>query len=130
MHLEKTYELPFPVARVYNAWVSSNTVIAPATRMDVNPVVGGHYRLIMETPEMSSRNEGEFLTVEPNSHITYTWEWNGDGEVSTIDVVFSATREGTRIELTHSGFASPQSLANHDGGWDSYIEGFLQHLNG
>jgi uncharacterized protein YndB with AHSA1/START domain len=56
MHLKKTYELSFPLEMVYDAWVSSDTVIPPATAMDVKPVVGGHYRLIMQTPEFNGNN--------------------------------------------------------------------------
>ena len=53
MIIEKQYELPFPISHVYAAWVSSDTVIPPATSMDVLPEVGGHYRLIMEMPDFS-----------------------------------------------------------------------------
>ena len=127
MQIEKTYEIPFPLTRVYNAWVSSDTVIPPATSMDVLPEVGGHYRLIMETPDFNGKNEGKFLAVEPEKQLTYTWEWNGDGEVSEIDVAFEATDAGTRINITHSGFTKEESVTNHDSGWDSYMEGFIPH---
>jgi hypothetical protein len=43
-NIEKTYELPFSPQQIYAAWVSSNTVIPPATKMDINPIEGGHYR--------------------------------------------------------------------------------------
>jgi len=38
MIVEKNYLVPFPPKRVYAAWVSSSTVIAPATAMDINPM--------------------------------------------------------------------------------------------
>lgn len=129
MEIRKRYELPFPVETVYAAWVSSDTVIPPATSMDVLPEVGGHYRLIMEMPDFSGRNEGEFLLVEPNARVVYTWQWNNDGEVSTIDVRFNVSGEGTRIDLVHNGFTSDESVTNHDSGWDSYLEGFTTHLS-
>jgi uncharacterized protein YndB with AHSA1/START domain len=130
MKIQKTYQLAFPPERVFTAWVSSNTVIAPATAMDINPVVGGHYRLIMETPEFTGRNEGKFLAVERGRHIRYTWEWNGDGEVSEIDVVFSENDGGTQIDLIHSKFEKQKSADQHNSGWDSYMEGFTAFLNG
>ena len=128
MIIEKTYEIALPPDQVYSAWVSSETVIAPATAMDIKPVVGGHYRLIMETPEFSGRNEGTFLEVEYGKHVRYTWEWNGDGEISEIDVVFAAMDSGTRIELVHSKFAKQESVDQHSSGWDIYIEGFKAFL--
>ena len=129
MHrIEKIWELPFAIDRVYAAWTSSSTVIPPATRMDILPEVGGHYRLFMDTSEYTGRNEGKFLRVEPGARLTYTWEWNGDGEVSTIDVTFSASEKGTQVKLVHEGFSSVEGKQNHSTGWDSYMEGFVSFL--
>lgn len=128
MHIQKQYDLPFPIEQVYAAWVSSNTVIAPATAMDINPIVGGHYRLLMEMPDRTAKNEGKFLAVEPGKHVRYTWEWNGDGEVSEIDVTFKSTASGTLITLKHDGFDKQDSADMHDVGWDRYIAGFTDFL--
>ncbi|MEM1435542.1 MAG: SRPBCC domain-containing protein [Pseudomonadota bacterium] len=130
MQIEKCYQLPYPPERVYAAWVSSDTVIPPATAMDIDPRVGGHYRLIIEGPEFSARNEGRFSAVTPGKHLAYSWEWNGDGECSMIDVTFHAANDGssTRIELRHSGFTQAESQAMHDSGWDAYIEGLITFL--
>ena len=128
MEVVKDYQLPFPPDVVYSAWVSSDTVIPPATRMDIDPVIGGHYRLIMESAEFTGRNEGMFLIVEPGHRVRYTWEWNGDGEVSEIDVSFFPAGNGTRVSLVHSGFRKRQSVESHDQGWDSYIAGLAEFL--
>lgn len=126
--IQKSYVVPFAKDVVFTAWTSSGTIIAPATSMDILPELGGYYRLLMETPEFTSRNEGVFLIFEPGQHIRYTWQWNGDGEVTEIDVRFQQVPDGTRIDISHSGFASPESHAMHDTGWDSYIAGFTALL--
>ncbi len=82
MELRQSYTVPSATRQTYEAWVSSSTVIAPTKAMEIHPVVAGHYRLIIETPEFVSRNAGRFLEVEPGQHIRYTWERNGDGETS------------------------------------------------
>ncbi len=128
MEIDAAYELPFPRERVYAAWVSSDTVIPPATGMDINPVVGGHYRLIMAGPDFSAKNEGVFLIVEPPHRVKYTWEWNGDGEVTEIDVTFTEERGGTRVRILHTGFQKEESVVNHRSGWDSYLEGLERFL--
>ena len=128
MDLEQSYVAPFTPDDAYAAWVSSDTVIPPATAMEIEPVVGGHYRLIMETPDGVSRNEGRFLAVEPGRHVRYTWEWNGDGEVTEIDVTFAPAPEGAAITIRHTGFQSEQSRDMHAAGWDSYITGFIAHV--
>lgn len=129
MDIIKTYQLPYSIDEVYNAWVSSDTVIPPATAMDIIPEVGGHYRLIIESSELTSNNEGEFLIVEPKSHVRYTWEWNNDGEVTEIDVKFGSTNNGTQIVLTHTGFHNQSSRDMHSAGWESYIKGLIAHLS-
>ena len=130
MKIEKTYNLPFSLETVYQAWIASTTVIAPATSMDIDPQVGGHSRRVIDSPDFAAKNEGAFSRVEPRSRLTYTWEWNNDGEVSTIDVRFTDTESGTRIDIDHSGFLSRESMSMHDSGWDSYIEGFAKLLAG
>ena len=128
MYIAKTIEIPFSADAVYRAWVSSDTVIPPATSMDIDPVPGGRYRLLMETPDLSMRNEGRFLVVTPGKHIRYTWEWNGDGEVTEIDVTFIPISGGAEVRLHHSGFRSDESRSMHDSGWDSYFAGLIAHL--
>jgi len=126
--IEKTCILPFPVARVYAAWISPSTVIPPATRMDIDARVGGHYRLFMESPDHSARADGVFRTVEPGARLVYSWEWNGDGAVSEIAVTFRERPGETEIRLDHSGFENPGSAALHDAGWDAYLTGLRNHL--
>ena len=128
MELEKRYQLPFPRERVYAAWVSSDTVIPPATAMDIDPRVGGHYRLIMDGPDFQGRNEGEFSRVEAGERVTYSWQWQGDEEKTEIDVTFAGSDDSTEVRIQHTGFLTEASAAQHDAGWDSYIEGFSVFL--
>lgn len=39
MKIEKTCQMPFPTKQVYSAWASSNTVISPASTMEIDPVL-------------------------------------------------------------------------------------------
>lgn len=126
--IEKTKNLPFPVSDVYAAWVSSETVIPPATSMDIDPRVGGHYRLIINMPDFKSRCNGVFSIVDPENHVVYSWQWLGDDETTQIDVRFDEVEGGTRVAIIHSGFESEKSRDNHDHGWDSYLIGIEAHL--
>lgn len=130
MDIEKQYDVPFSPEEVYAAWVSSDTVIPPATAMDINPVVGSHYRLVVKDDQWDTQNEGEFLEVEENKHLRYTWDWNKDGDVTEIDVTFAAAPMGTRLTLVHSGFSSQDNHDNHDAGWDGYIKGLTAFIGG
>lgn len=126
--IEMSRKLSFPVSDVYSTWVSSQTVIPPATEMDIDPVVGGHYQLIINTPDFKSRCEGSFSVIEPNERVVYSWQWQGDDEKTQIDVRFAAENGGTRVAIVHSGFVSEQSLKNHEAGWKSYLDGLEAFL--
>ena len=129
MDIEKDVELPFPPAAVYAAWVSSDTVIPPATAMDIDPVVGGHYRLLVKDEQWDTRNEGTFLAVEEGKHLRYTWEWDNNGDVTEIDVRFEACPAGTRLLLVHSGFESQESCDNHSAGWDGHFPQLIAFMH-
>lgn len=129
MLVVKQYQLEFSPETVYSAWVSSDTVIPPATSMDIKAVAGGHFRLYAADPDFSTHNFGTFSMVEPNQHLRYSWQWSGDPEMTVIDVTFTAKHTGTQIDLIHSGFRSRESQTMHDSGWDSYIQGLGKFLS-
>lgn len=128
MEIRQSYDVLFAPAEIFAAWVSSATVISPATAMDIEPVVGGHYRLIMAMAEGTTVAEGRFLLVDPNRNLRYTWEWNDDGEVAVIDVTLTEIPLGTRVDIHHSEFNSPESADRHAAGWDNYIDGLSEFL--
>ena len=109
-------ELAFDMKVAHTAWVSSNTVIAPPTSMDIEPALGGHYRLITDTSEFSGKNEGKFSLIEPQQRDLYTRKRNGDGEVTEIDVRVEVTVAGTKILIHHTGFMTDESVTNHNDG--------------
>ena len=122
MKIDKIYALPFPPNRVYTAWVCPDTIVPPATRKEINPTVGGHYRLFFETEDRCNRAEGLFFCVEPDRHIRYTWERDRDGEITEVDVVFDGVDEGTSLRICHSGFRDQESRDSLDTDWDSFVE--------
>lgn len=84
-----SHEIEAAVRQVYEVWVSSDTVIPPATAMEVDPRVGGAYRFVVERDGHVSVMQGEFRAVRPLEHIEYRWEWNRDGRVSVVRVDFN-----------------------------------------
>lgn len=127
--LSKHFDVPFSAAKTYEAWVSSDSVIPPATSMLVEPWVGGHYRFFCDTPEFKASTDGTFSVVEPNERVVYTWQWDGEAAVTEVDVRFTDNGNGgCAIELAHTGFADDDSRARHDAGWDSYVAGLIEHM--
>lgn len=125
--LHKRYILNYPQEKVFEMWVSSIAVVSPVQSIEVVPEVGGIYKLtVSEQPK--SQMVGTFLEFDRPTKVTYTWEWNDDGEVSEVHVSFNSTDEGTEVIIDHIEFTKEASRDTHDTGWDSYVAGLEQYL--
>ena len=123
--ISKSYVIEFPLALVFSKWVAEDTVVSPAERMEIEPRIGGAYKLFMTGGGVM---EGMFSEFAENEHLTYSWNWVGSDETTEVDVTFQSHPNGTEVQITHSGFESSTSYDNHASGWDSYIEGFTAHI--
>jgi uncharacterized protein YndB with AHSA1/START domain len=130
LSIHKNYRVSLPTERLYEAWISPKTVIPPVSRIEVEPKVDGFLRLLVEMPQGTSVMNGRFLSLAYPTQLVYTWEWDNNGEVTTITVDFKAVTDGTEITITHVGFQSEASRATHDTGWDSYVAGVVALLQG
>ncbi|MDC1287298.1 SRPBCC domain-containing protein [Gammaproteobacteria bacterium] len=121
-----SYFLNYPPDLAYAHWVSPKTIIPPATSLEIHAEVGGPYKLAM--PGGISMI-GEFIEVEPNRRLVYSWQWQGNSEITKVDVRFIDNSAGTEVKIAHSGFATEQSYKDHSFGWNSYMEGFNEYLS-
>ncbi len=128
MKLSKSYEIDATVEQVYGAWVSNDTVIPPATAMEVDPKEGGIYRLVASFDGQESTMIGRFKTVRPLEHLEYSWEWNHDGDKSWVRVDFTDLGGRTRVNLEHDAIDTEETMGNLSYGWDSYLAGLEKHL--
>ena len=126
--IHKNYRFDRSPERVFEAWTSNDTIVAPVTRHEIELRVGGKIRLFIETDEMTSVMEGEYKEISKPDRLVYTWEWVGSGEMTTVIVQFEAIEGGTEVSIVHSGFTSQESKETHDSGWDSYLEQLAERL--
>jgi uncharacterized protein YndB with AHSA1/START domain len=94
--------------------------------------VGGRWRSEGKSANgQSFQVEGAFLEIEPPWRLAFTWlpSWIQVAP-TTVRIVLEATRRGTRLTWTHSGFAgNPNALADHRGGLPSvlgWLRSFLE----
>lgn len=125
--IKKEYEIPYPVEYVFSAWISTESTVPPVTSIEIDPRVGGVFRLRVGSGEDATQMDGRIQKIERNRSIQYTWHWGGPGEPSTVAVHFAPSIGGTKISVVHSGLNSPETVAGHELGWDSYLTG-LQSL--
>jgi uncharacterized protein YndB with AHSA1/START domain len=83
------------------------------------------------TPEPQTVG-GEYITVDPPRVLEFTWAPSWDGfAVSTVKYEIEPTSNGSRLTVTHSGFAGrPEMSEAHGEGWvrvlgwlSSYVRG-------
>jgi len=124
INLIKKYTSKIEKATLYQAWVSSNMVIPPITKIESNPIAGGIYKLYSESPNGVGIMNGQFKSLIENEALNYSWHWEGSEEHTDIRVLFkeSSGGLGTTIIITHTGFQSEESKNMHSIGWDSYFE--------
>jgi uncharacterized protein YndB with AHSA1/START domain len=124
-----------PRDRVYAAWtnaaelkqwfgpegVGTREIIADAR-------VGGLFRwdlIDQEGDDVSIR--GQFLEVEKNRRIVFTWQFEGDAKwkdcVSIVTVEFDDAGEGeTELRLRHEQLPDKDSRDAHNEGWKSVFD--------
>jgi uncharacterized protein YndB with AHSA1/START domain len=78
-------------------------------------LVGGKYRAL-----------GEFVEVEPNARVVFTFGWEGMPEVppgsSTIEITLQRDGDHTMLRLVHRGLPTDEQAAEHSRGWDRYVD--------
>ena len=94
----------FSRADVFAAWLSNDSVVAPVTNIDIEPHVGGRYRLHVGNGADAPTMRGRVVAIEQDRHVRHTWCWDGAHE-SLVDVRFDDSRDSTVVLLQHSGLA-------------------------
>ncbi|MDN5200971.1 SRPBCC domain-containing protein [Fulvivirgaceae bacterium BMA10] len=128
MKVSKVYFTKIEKEKLFEAWISSDMVIEPVSRIESDPVVGGQYKLYAESPTGTSVMSGEFKVIDKYERLEYTWHWEGTGEITVVNIAFKQVLDQTIVKLEHEGFATIESRDIHDAGWDNYFEGLERKL--
>lgn len=118
--------LPATIGKVYDAWARADVLAQwycpnPQLELKVQADVrtGGSYVVEMGPHVV----RGTYLEVEPPTRLVFSWQWDGtDDEPTRVEVELSEVPEGTRMLLSHTGFATAEDAANHRLGWDPELD--------
>ncbi|TWD73331.1 uncharacterized protein YndB with AHSA1/START domain [Kribbella amoyensis] len=114
------------ISKVYDAWTRADLLVRwycpnPALELtvDADVRVGGDYVVTMGPYIV----RGRYLEVEPPHRLAFTWKWDSDdGETTRVQVDLAEVEDGTRLRLTHTGFATAESATNHQQGWEPELD--------
>lgn len=135
LSLERIFDAPR--ALVWKAWTTPETVVLwlgpvewPAVSVSQDLRVGGEWRACLRSPETGQDlwQGGVYREIVPPERLVFTFKWDDSHEdgppVDTLVTVEFAELPDrrTRMDFTHEGLKSEQSLAGHRHGWTSTFE--------
>lgn len=91
-----------------------------AAEIEAQP--GGRFEMTMADGRKAS---GEFVAVESDRRVTFTWGWAGSDDIppgsTTVDIRLVPEGGGTLLRLTHSDLPAGEEKL-HEMGWRFYLE--------
>ena len=120
-------EIPHPPEKLWRALTQPHLIAEWLMKNDFAPVVGHRFNL---RGDWGGVLDCEVLAVEPNSTLSYTWNFtHGDAAYdlkSVVTFTLTPTRTGTLLRMEQVGFRPDQKQAF--GGAKAGWQGFLANL--
>jgi uncharacterized protein YndB with AHSA1/START domain len=116
--------IPVPKERVFAAWLDAGSLaqwMRPSqmtgAEVEVDPRVGGKFRIVMIQRQERHEHTGEYLAIEPPSLLSFTWISKATDHTPTVVTIeFHKRGTGTELVLTHRRLA-PKAVEAHREGW-------------
>ena len=127
--------LPVARERVFAAWLDPASLAqwmrpAPVTDavVEVDPRVGGRFRIVMRHGEEELEHRGEYLAIEPPSLLSFTWSSAATDHLPTVVTVELFTSgSGTEVVLTHRRLPAAR-MDSHRKGWTDILRSLAATL--
>ncbi len=124
--------LPAPPGEVYDEWLDADGLTewmcprpARAVRVEVDPRVGGAFRIEMEEAGVFSAIAGEYLVLERPQLLRFSWRvssWSATDAESVVTVTFELHgRDETLMTINHTLLPSGRP-PDYERGWAAIAE--------
>lgn len=136
--LRLTRRFAAPRERVFDAWTDPLLLSRwwaalqgwETSRAEVDLRPQGRYLLSMHDGASGAVHTvvGEYVEVRRPERLSYTWTWDGEpeemrgSEHTLVLVEFAEEGDGTRVDLTHGGFADERIRDLHGEGWTGCLD--------
>jgi uncharacterized protein YndB with AHSA1/START domain len=129
--------LPVPRERVFAAWLDAGSLaqwMRPTgitdARVEVDPRVGGRFRILMIQGREEFEHTGEYLIIEPPARLSFTWISQAtDHRATEVTIDLLGRQGGTELVLTHRRLPSAQ-IESHRSGWTDALRELQDRLQG
>ena len=127
--------IPVPRERVFAAWLDPASLAqwmrpggATGATAEVDPRVGGRFRIVMLHGREEFEHTGEYLIIQPPARLSFTWISQATARQPTeVTIEFLQREGGTELILTHRRLPSAQ-LESHRGGWTDILRDLRETL--
>lgn len=120
--------LSAPRERVFAAWLDPVSLaqfmcpgVVASASAEVDPRVGGAFRIVMKKPQGDVEHHGEYLVIEPPSRLSFTWiSAATEHRPSVVTIELHEAGTDTDLTLTHRRLP-PAQVESHRGGWTEIV---------
>ncbi len=107
-------------------WMCPGDILTAEAQLD--PRVGGSYRIVMKSQTREYDHTGEYLVIEPPSRLVFTWiSRSTDNQPTLVTVELFERGSSCELVLTHERFLKPEAVRHHKGGWGQIVERLATH---
>lgn len=129
--------LPVSREQVFDAWLDPEMLARfmrpgdmPESTVEVDPRVGGSFRIIMNHERPAGEHWGRYLVIERPSRLSFTWmSANTDRRETVVTVEFREKGKGTELTLTHSRLPTGRGDM-HRKGWTAIVTALARVIGG
>jgi len=121
--------IPASRERVFQAWLDPASLkqwMRPGGATDataeVDPKVGGKFRIVMIEGPKRYEHTGEYMAIEPPERLEFTWISEAtDHRPTVVTIEFVDRDAGTELVLTHRRLPASQ-VDSHRAGWTDVMK--------
>jgi uncharacterized protein YndB with AHSA1/START domain len=128
--VEVTTIIRAPRETVFDAWLSPERIAVflcagdtRVTAVEVEPHVGGSFRVVMTDDRGSYEHRGTYLEIDRPSRLRFTWIADATERRETyVLLTFVSVDDGTRVTLVHVDLPNANVVDQYRSGWRSILE--------
>lgn len=122
-------EIAASAEALFDAWLEPRSLgiwlrpsVISQTRAEVDPRVGGEFRIIMVRDGAEVLHSGRYLEIDRPRRLVFSWRSATTGHRdSIVTVTFQTRADLTLVEIHQVGLASEQARAGHHEGWSDAL---------